>query len=291
MPSPAQPPLHPGTGQPIGPDDLAPLFPMELIGQEVSQDARDRDPGGDPRHLQPLAPDAALPGAAARAGGRDALADLLQVRGRQPARQPQAEHRGRAGVLQREGGPDAALDRDRRRPVGLGARLRLHALRARVQGLHGQDLVRPEAVPALADPGLGRGDRGKPVRGHAVRTGGARGASRLSGQPRDRDLGGGRGRSAARGHRLLARLRAEPRPPAPDGDRAGGDPADGAGRRLPGRRDRLRRRRVELRRDSRSRSCARRSPAATSTSSPASRPPARRSRAASSPTTSATRAS
>ena len=33
-----QPPLHPGTGQPIGPDDLAPLFPMDLILQEVSTD-------------------------------------------------------------------------------------------------------------------------------------------------------------------------------------------------------------------------------------------------------------
>ena len=30
------PPLHPGTHEPIGPDDLAPLFPMALIGQEVS---------------------------------------------------------------------------------------------------------------------------------------------------------------------------------------------------------------------------------------------------------------
>jgi len=30
------PPLHPGTMQPIGPDDLAPLFPMALIAQEVS---------------------------------------------------------------------------------------------------------------------------------------------------------------------------------------------------------------------------------------------------------------
>ena len=30
------PPLNPGTGQPLGPDDLAPLFPMSLIGQEVS---------------------------------------------------------------------------------------------------------------------------------------------------------------------------------------------------------------------------------------------------------------
>jgi tryptophan synthase beta chain len=35
--SPAPPVLHPGTGQPIGPQDLAPLFPMELIKQEVSQ--------------------------------------------------------------------------------------------------------------------------------------------------------------------------------------------------------------------------------------------------------------
>jgi tryptophan synthase beta chain len=35
---PPPPPLHPGTHQPIGPDDLAPLFPMALIGQEVSQE-------------------------------------------------------------------------------------------------------------------------------------------------------------------------------------------------------------------------------------------------------------
>ena len=31
MPSPPPPILHPGTGQPIGPDDLSPLFPMGLI--------------------------------------------------------------------------------------------------------------------------------------------------------------------------------------------------------------------------------------------------------------------
>ena len=36
LPEPPQPVLHPGTGQPIGPDDLAPLFPMALIMQEVS---------------------------------------------------------------------------------------------------------------------------------------------------------------------------------------------------------------------------------------------------------------
>ncbi len=36
LPAPPPPVLHPGTGKPIGPDDLSPLFPMALIGQEVS---------------------------------------------------------------------------------------------------------------------------------------------------------------------------------------------------------------------------------------------------------------
>jgi tryptophan synthase beta chain len=36
LPQPMPPVLHPGTGQPIGPADLAPLFPMEIIRQEVT---------------------------------------------------------------------------------------------------------------------------------------------------------------------------------------------------------------------------------------------------------------
>ena len=36
--TPPAPVMHPGTGQPIGPQDLAPLFPMEMIKQEVSQE-------------------------------------------------------------------------------------------------------------------------------------------------------------------------------------------------------------------------------------------------------------
>src|SRR5947207_7690612 len=39
MPTAPRPVLHPGTGEPVGPDDLAPLFPMALILQEVSEDA------------------------------------------------------------------------------------------------------------------------------------------------------------------------------------------------------------------------------------------------------------
>ena len=39
LPSPPPPPLHPATMQPVGPDDLAPLFPLVLILQEVTQDS------------------------------------------------------------------------------------------------------------------------------------------------------------------------------------------------------------------------------------------------------------
>ena len=45
LPAPLPPVLHPGTGQPIGPDDLAPLFPMALIGQEVSTERHIEIPG------------------------------------------------------------------------------------------------------------------------------------------------------------------------------------------------------------------------------------------------------
>ncbi len=38
LPHPLDPPLHPGTLKPAGPDDLTPIFPMELIKQEVSKE-------------------------------------------------------------------------------------------------------------------------------------------------------------------------------------------------------------------------------------------------------------
>ena len=45
LPSPPPPPLHPATFAPVGPDDLAPLFPMDLILQEVTQDSYVDIPG------------------------------------------------------------------------------------------------------------------------------------------------------------------------------------------------------------------------------------------------------
>ena len=58
MPLPA-PPLHPGTRQPVGPEDLAPIFPMSIIMQEVSGEARARDPRRGARGVSHLAADAA----------------------------------------------------------------------------------------------------------------------------------------------------------------------------------------------------------------------------------------
>lgn len=45
LPEPPPPPLHPGTKEPVGPEDLAPLFPMALILQEVSTDSYIDIPG------------------------------------------------------------------------------------------------------------------------------------------------------------------------------------------------------------------------------------------------------
>ena len=38
LPGEPLPPLNPATMQPAGPDDLTPIFPMEMIGQEVSME-------------------------------------------------------------------------------------------------------------------------------------------------------------------------------------------------------------------------------------------------------------
>ena len=115
-----------------------------------------RDPAAGPRHLPHVAPDAAVPRPAAREGARHERAHFLQIRGGEPRRQPQAEHRGRPGLLQQGRGRQEARDRNRRRAVGLVARLRRRFVRPRSQGLHGQGLLQPEALPAGADGDLWR---------------------------------------------------------------------------------------------------------------------------------------
>ena len=45
LPAPLDPPLHPGTREPVGPDDLTPLFPMAIIAQEMSAEPWIEIPG------------------------------------------------------------------------------------------------------------------------------------------------------------------------------------------------------------------------------------------------------
>jgi tryptophan synthase beta chain len=53
LPKPLPAVLHPGTLQPVGPDDLAPLFPMALIAQEVKTERDDEIP--QPTTRSPIA--------------------------------------------------------------------------------------------------------------------------------------------------------------------------------------------------------------------------------------------
>ena len=151
LPTPPPPVLHPGTGQPVGPDDLAPLFPMDLILQEVSTEQYVDIPEEvlDVYRLwrpSPLYRAHRLEKALGHAG-----ADLLQVRRSLAGRLAQAEHRGPAGVLQRQGRDQAADHGDRSRPVGHGAGVRVRAVRPGLRGLAGAGVVRPEALPADDD--------------------------------------------------------------------------------------------------------------------------------------------
>ncbi len=153
-----------------------------------------RDPRRRARRVPPVAAVAAVPGAPPRAGPRHAGAHLLQVRGRLAGRLAQAEHRRAAGVLQRQGRREEADDRDRRGPVGHGAGLRVRAVRARVRGVAGRLVVRPEAVPPAHDRDVRRHRAPLPVRAHRVRPPARRRPReplRLAG---DRDLRSRRGR-------------------------------------------------------------------------------------------------
>ena len=212
LPEPPPPPLHPGTGEPVGPDDLAPLFPMALIEQEVSDGAVHPDPGRGAGGLPAVAALAAVPGAPAGEGARHAGADLLQVRGRQPGRLAQAEHRRAAGVLQRRRRASAQLTTE----TGAGQWGSALAFACAQFGLECEvwqvaRVVRPEAVPQDHDGDVRRDRAPEPVGPDRIRPRGARGAPGLDRQPRHRDQRGGRDGRRRPGRAVRARQRAQPR--------------------------------------------------------------------------------
>ena len=180
-----------------------------------------------------------------------------------------------------------AHHRDRRRPVGLVARIRRRALRHRRADLHGARVVRPEAVPPRADGDLRRAvhpspsdetKSGKAILEKNPKHPGSLGiaiseAVEVAAQREDTKYSLGSVLNHVLLHQTVVGQEARRR---------------WRGRRLPGRDRRLHRRRVELRRHRVSvpRGAAPRE--ARSASSRSSRRPARVSRAASTHTTSAT---
>ena len=240
LPEPLQPPLHPGTKEPVGPDDLAPLFPMALIEQEMT--------GATRGSTSP-----ARCSTSCGCGGRRrwCAAERLERALGTPARiyykdesvSPAGSHKPNTAVPQafynQADGHHPAHHRDRRRPVGhrrSSFACAQFGLECKVYMVRG--LVRAEAVPPGDDGDVGR--VGRAVAGRRPDHPGSLGAA-ISDAVRDA--------AGARRHALLARVGAQPRAAAPDHHRARGQGAARAGRRDPTRRrDRLVRRRIEPRR-------------------------------------------
>ena len=258
LPSPLPPVIHPGTMQPIGPDDLAPLFPMGLIAQEVSQERWIDDSRTGPRHLPALATHAALPGPPVGEGAPDARPHLLQV-GRASVRQEATSRTRpfrRRTTTSSEGvkrlTTETGAGQWGSRPVA-----GVPAVRPGMQGLHGEGQLHQKPYRRVMMETWGGKGRTQPQPGHPGRPGRPGQGPGVARQSRHRDQRGGRGRRHARGHRSTALgSRPEPRPDASDGHRPGGEATARDGGRIPGHPGRLcRRRKLELRRDSPSRSC------------------------------------
>ena len=250
FPEPPAPPLHPGTGQPAGPDDLAALLPHGPDRPGSLDGALHRHPRGDPRHLPDLEADAADPRHRPREGARPARRPAIFFK--YEGVSPSGSHKSNTAVAQAYYNSRRASSASppRRAPASGAARCRWPARSSTsTSGLHGQGELPPEAVPAHADAALRRHGLPQPHRPH-----------------RDRPQGpGGRPRQSAAAWASPSPRRSRTSWPTPARSTALGsvlnhvllhqtvigEEAHRAGRRrrrLPRRRGRLRRRRLELRR-------------------------------------------
>ena len=248
LPTPPPPVLHPGTVQPVGPDDLAPLFPMALIEQEVTSE-RYVDIPVEVLDVYRLW----RPSPLYRAHRlEEALGTPARIYYKYEGVSPAGSHKPNTSVPQAFYNAQAGI---RRLTTETGAGQWGTAL-AFACAQFGLD-CEVWQVRASYDQ--------KPYRKIMIETFGgtvhpspstltAAGRAILAEHPDStgslghRDQRGGRGRRAGPGHQLRAGQRAQPRAAAPDRDRRGGAAAARAGRRDPGPARRLHRRRLELRR-------------------------------------------
>ena len=153
LPTPPPPVLHPGTGQPVGPDDLAPLFPMDLILQEVS--------GEQYVDIPPEVLDVYRlwrPSPLYRAHRLEkALGTPARIYYKYEGVSPAGSHKPNTAVPQayynaKAEGITETHHRDRRRSVGHGARLRVgRSSDWTCEVWQVARLVRPEAVSPAHD--------------------------------------------------------------------------------------------------------------------------------------------
>ena len=104
LPNPLPPPLNPATGEPITPDMLAAIFPMNLIEQEVSTERWIDIPEEVLERLLMWRPTPLCQGLFAGEVSRNTCPHLLQERGREPCGEPQTEYGHCPGILQQDGG-------------------------------------------------------------------------------------------------------------------------------------------------------------------------------------------
>ena len=164
LPVPPPAVLHPGTGGPIGPSDLEPLFPMSLIAQEVSTERWIEIP--DPvRDIYRMWRPSPLIRARRLEKALDTPAKIFfKYEGVSPA----GSHKPNTAVAQAfynsEAGVKRLTHRNGRRPVGLVARLRGATVRPRSRRVHGQGELRAKAVSPRAHGDVRRALRRQPVR-------------------------------------------------------------------------------------------------------------------------------
>ncbi len=229
LPRPPEPVLHPGTLQPVGPQDLEPLFPMALIQQEVSAERTIEIPEPVREVYRQWRP-SPLYRARRLEKALDTPARIYyKYEGVSPAGSHKPNTAVAAGLLQQGSRRQAADHRDRRRAVGLRPRLRGCGVRSRRARLHGQSQLRSEALPQGADGGLGCRVRGEPEQRDECRAAHPCGTSELARQPGDRHQRSGGGRRPARRYEIFARQRPQSRVAAPDRDRPGSHGAAGDG--------------------------------------------------------------
>ncbi len=184
LPAPMSPPLHPGTLQPAGPQDLEAIFPHRADRAGGHGGAEHSHPRTGSRHPATVAAHAVAPRDTAGEGAGDSRQNLLQERRSLTRRQPQAQHGHRPGVLQQGRRRQAPDHGNGRGTVGQRAGARLQRVRHGVHGLHGEVQLLSEAASPHHDGMLGREMRSFPQRPDASREEDSGGRPGNPGQPR-----------------------------------------------------------------------------------------------------------